>query len=216
LALATGRLGGCGCGQTLDSQHRRPVAVQVSVPIGLLLGLDDTHPAEVTGYRPIPAETARRLAAHGTWRRLLTDPASGTLLDYGRTRYEPPPDLVEHVHARDRSCRWPGCDKPAPGCDVDHTLPYPDGPTAAGNLGPLCEAHHVGKHHTSWTVRQPSPGRFEFISPTRHTHTVTPDPIGPTIDENEYTTGDPDPPNPANPDPPTTANPPQAADNPPF
>jgi hypothetical protein len=65
-------------------------------------------------------------------------------------------------------------------------------------------------------MRQPSPGRFEFISPTRHTHTVTPDPIGPTIDENEFTTGDPDPPNPANPDPPTTANPPQAADNPPF
>jgi hypothetical protein len=220
LALATGRLGGCGCGQSLDSQHRRPVAVQVSVPIGLLLGLDDTHPAQLAGYGPIPADVARRLAAHGTWRRLLTDPMSATVLDYGRTRYEPPPDLVEHVHARDQRCRFPGCELPAAGCDTDHTIPYPHGPTAAGNLGPLCQSHHLSKHHSRWTVRQPQPGRFEFRSPTGHTYTVTPEPLTPTIDddEEEHTNGDPDPPNTAaDPHPPDTANPPQpAADIPPF
>jgi Domain of unknown function (DUF222) len=217
LALATGRLGGCGCGQTLDSQHRRAVSVQVTVPIGLLLGLDETNPAELAGYGPIPAEVARRLAAHGTWRRLLTDPASGTLLDYGRTRYDPPPDLVEHVHARDQRCRWPGCDKPAPACDTDHTVPYPQGPTAAGNLGPFCESQHIGKHHSRWKVSQPAPGRFEFISPTGHTYTVTPEPLAPTIDEDEQTAGDPDPPAAADPDPPNPANPLQpAADTPPF
>jgi Domain of unknown function (DUF222) len=216
LALGTGRLGGCSCGQTLDGRHRRPVAVQVSVPISVLLGLDDTHPAELAGYGPIPAETARRLAAHGTWRRLLTDPASGTVLDYGRTRYTPPTDLVEHVHARDRCCRFPGCDKPASGCDVDHTVPYPAGPTAAGNLGALCEAHHLGKHHTRWTVRQPQPGRFEWTSPTGHTYTITPDPLVPTDDEENHVGGNPDPPSPADPDPSISAAPLQAADIPPF
>ena len=219
LALATGRLGGCVCGQSLDGQHRRPVSVQVTVPIGLLLGLDDTHPAELAGYGPIPAEVARRLAAHGTWRRLLTDPASGTLLDYGRTRYDPPPDLVEHVHARDQRCRWPGCDKPAPACDTDHTIPYPDGPTAAGNLGPFCEPHHIGKHHSRWKASQPSPGRFEWTSPTGHTYTVTPEPLALTSDEYDDpdppTSADPDPP--ANPDSPGPATPLQPADDiPPF
>jgi hypothetical protein len=212
LALAAGRLGGCGCGQTLDNQHRRPVSVQVVVPIGLLLGLDERTPAELAGYGPIPPDVARRLAAHGTWRRLLTDPATGTLLDYGHTRYTPPPDLAEHVHTRDQRCRFPGCDQPATGCDTDHTTPYPHGPTAADNLGALCHSHHLDKHHSRWTVRQPAPGQFEWTSPTGHTHTTTPEPLTPTTDDNN-----PDPPATTDPDPPDTANPPQPADDiPPF
>jgi len=196
LALATGRLGGCGCGQRLAGRHRRPVAVQVTVPITTLLGLDDTQPGELAGYGPIPAEVARRLAAHGTWRRLLTDPVTGALLDYGRTRYQPPPDLADHVIARDRTCRWPGCDRPATGCDLDHTIPYPHGPTAAGNIGPFCESQHLGKHHSRWTVRQPEPGRFEFTSPTGHVYTVEPEPLGPVTDTDgpEPRAGPPDEP----------------------
>jgi hypothetical protein len=53
--------------------------VSVIVPITTLLGLDE-HPGELVGYGPIPAPLAREIAAEGTWRRLLTDPASGTLL----------------------------------------------------------------------------------------------------------------------------------------
>jgi Domain of unknown function (DUF222) len=214
LALATGRLGGCPCGQRLDGRHRRPVAVQVAVPISMLLGLDD-QPGHLAGYGPIPAEVARRLAGYGTWRRVVTDPVSGALLDYGRTRYTPPPDLADHVTARDRTCRWPGCDRPASACDLDHTIEYPYGPTAVGNLGPFCENHHIGKHHSRWTVRQPAPGRFEFTSPTGHTYTITPDPLGPIV-RPEPAAGDPDPP-PSDPDPPDSADRLQpAADIPPF
>jgi hypothetical protein len=217
LALATGRLGGCGCGQWLDSQHRRPVAAQLTVPIGVLLGLDQRTPAELAGHGPIPAEVARRLAAHGTRRRLLTDPVSGTVLDHGRTRYQPPPDLVQHVHARDQRCRFPGCDKPAAGCDVDHTTPFPDGPTAAANLGPFCAPHHIGKHHNRWTANQPEPGRFEFTSPTAHSHTVTPEPLHPTPFLDQEHNDHPDPPNKTHPHPPHPANPLQTADHtPPF
>jgi hypothetical protein len=225
LALATGRLGGCPCGQRLDGQHRRPVSVQVIVPITMLLGLDDSQPAELAGYGPIPAEVARRLAGYGTWQRLLTDPATGALLDYGRSRYEPPPDLVDHVVARDRTCRWPGCDRPAADCDLDHTIAYPCGPTAVGNLGPFCEQHHVGKHHSRWRVCQPEPGRFEWISPTGHTYTVEPDPLGdpdipadpdPPADANPDQAADPDPPADADPDPPVSATSLPAADSLPF
>ncbi|TFH50888.1 HNH endonuclease, partial [Actinomyces viscosus] len=38
----------------------------------------------------MPAATAWCLAAGGTWRRLVTDPLSGTVIDVGRSRYRPP------------------------------------------------------------------------------------------------------------------------------
>ncbi|HET6919954.1 MAG TPA: hypothetical protein VFI46_10890, partial [Jiangellaceae bacterium] len=47
------------------------------------------------------------IAAAGTWRRLLTDPATGALLDHGTTRYTPPQDLIDHILARDGTCRFP-------------------------------------------------------------------------------------------------------------
>jgi hypothetical protein len=73
-----------------------------------VIGVDD-QPAHLEGYGPITAEVARRIAAQGTWRRLLTDPVSGAVLDVGRTRYLPPPDLADHVIARDQTCRFPTC-----------------------------------------------------------------------------------------------------------
>lgn len=90
----------------------------MTVPISTLLGLDE-RPGELEGYGPITADVARRVAAHGVWRRLLTDPATGVLLDYGTTRYVPPPDLVDHVQARDRTCRFPTCSRPARLCQFD-------------------------------------------------------------------------------------------------
>lgn len=179
IALSTGRLGGCACGQRLDGRHRRPVSVQVTVAATTLLGLDE-RPGQLGGYGPIPSSVARRLAAEGTWRRLITDPVSGAVLDHGRTRYQPPQDLVDHVVARDHTCRWATCDRPAVACEIDHTVPYPFGATAAGDLGAFCKSHHLGKHHSRWRVRQPAPGRFEWVSPTGHTYTVEPEPIGPT------------------------------------
>jgi hypothetical protein len=124
-ALEAGHLGCCNptCGhvnQPLGTRHGRAATVGVTVPISTLLGIDD-HPAHLHGYGPITAEVARRIAAQGTWRRLLTDPVTGALLDYGTTRYLPPADLVEHVKARDRSCRFPTCAHPAETCDFDHT-----------------------------------------------------------------------------------------------
>jgi hypothetical protein len=85
--------------------------VQVTVAATTLLGLDN-HPGELAGYGPITAQTARHLAADATWRRILTDPISGTVLDVGRTTYRPPQALADHVRIRDRTCRFPGCRHP--------------------------------------------------------------------------------------------------------
>lgn len=151
------------------------VQVNVTVGFGTLLGLDEL-PAELAGYGPITAQAARELACEGTWRRLLTDPVSGAVIDYGRTRYRPPESLRERVRVRDRVCVFPGCDIPATRCDVDHTVPYPEGPTGEDNLGALCRGSHRIKHETGWSVVQTESGHFTWTSPTGHTYRVEPEP----------------------------------------
>ena len=54
-------------------------------------------------------------------------------------------ELADFVRCRDLTCRWPGCDKPAYGCDLDHTVPYPIGPTHASNTKCYCRFHRVHK-----------------------------------------------------------------------
>jgi hypothetical protein len=51
--------------------------------------------------------------------------------------------LAAFVRCRDLTCRWPGCDRPAHDCDLDHTIPYANGgPTHASNLKCYCRTHH--------------------------------------------------------------------------
>ena len=45
--------------------------------------------------------------------------------------------------ARDRHCRFPGCDRPQAWCDVHHVTHWADGgSTALDNLLLLCRRHH--------------------------------------------------------------------------
>ncbi|MGH8837476.1 MAG: DUF222 domain-containing protein [Actinomycetes bacterium] len=211
-SLAAGRLAGVPEGQRLAVAHGHRASIQVTVPWSTLIGLDE-QPGELAGYGPIPAPVARRIAADGVWRRLLTDPASGALLDYGRTRYRPPRELAEHVIARDRTCIFPGCAQPARRSQLDHTIPAPIGPTSAGDLAPPCGPHHQAKTHGGWALEQPQPGTFRWTSPTGHTYTIEPRAIGPIITP---------PLDPTEPDhPPDTDNPPDTGhtpepDHPPY
>ncbi|HYT10281.1 MAG TPA: DUF222 domain-containing protein, partial [Mycobacteriales bacterium] len=126
--------------------------VHVTVPAATLAG-DCEQPGELAGYGPIPASMARRLAADGRCRRILTDPATGTIIHIAPTAgYTPTAALARLVRARDRTCRFPGCRQPAHRCDLDHVTPWPAGPTSGANLFALCRHHHRLKHHTGWHV----------------------------------------------------------------
>jgi hypothetical protein len=159
--------------------HHR-TEVRVTVALSTLLGVDDL-PADLAGYGAIDATAARALAEGGTWRRLVTDPLSGTVLDVGRTRYRPPPALARHVRLRDGVCARPGCPASAETCDLDHTVEYhappagtPPGATSADNLGPLCRRDHRLKTDGGFVLRQPAPGVFEWTTPTGHRYRVVP------------------------------------------
>jgi hypothetical protein len=162
--------------------------IHVTVAANTLLGVDE-EPAELHGYGPVTAQTARGIAAEGTWRRILTDPRSGTVLDVGTTTYSPPADMARHVEIRDQTCRYPSCNRPASRAELDHTVPFPEGPTAASNLAVLCCRHHQLKHadpvdEQQPRLRQPSPGQLHWTMPTGHSYTVDPPSIGP-VDEGD-------------------------------
>ena len=135
---------------------------------------------------------ARTLAGDATWRRILTDPDSGAVLDVGTTTYRPPQHLAERVIARDKTCRAPGCRIPACRCELDHSIRFPDGPTAEHNLGCGCKHHHRKKHQTDWQVEQLPDATFSWTSPTGHTYRVPPEPF---LDHPppEHATGPPPP-----------------------
>src|SRR5918995_764713 len=188
-----------GCGARLESgesgspsdrparrlarQRRHGPHIQVTVAATTLLGIDE-HPGELVGYGPIPAAAARHVAADpdATWHRLLTDPVTGTLLDYGTTVYRPPPVLDRHVVARDQVCIFPGCRQPARRCDLDHGVPYPQGHTSEANLAPLCRHHHRAKTEGGWTWRRGRGGTITWTAPTGHAYqTDTPPVLDPEV-----------------------------------
>jgi hypothetical protein len=102
-----------------------------------------------------------------TIRRLVTDPLTGHLLDYGRRTYEIPQRLREFIIARDRTCRFPGCGRRADLSQIDHAIAWDDGGhTNPANLGAVCVRHHQLKTHAGWQITDSKPdGSCIWISP---------------------------------------------------
>ncbi|MBA8808110.1 HNH endonuclease [Promicromonospora sukumoe] len=196
--------GGCTCGGTTIRVITVKPQIRITIPATMLLGLDNT-PGHLDGYGPIPAETAARIATDATWQRLLTDPTTGILTDYSTTTYQPGKILRQAVVARDQTCCFPQCDRPARHTDLDHIQPYDHqlnpthqppgtpGQTRATNLQPLCRGHHLAKTHHGWDVtRDPDTGTTTWIAPTGHAHTRPPTQTSPVPDHTDTDTDDTD------------------------
>ena len=161
--------------------HRRPVTVNVTIDLPTLLGLAE-NPGQLSGYGAIPASVARELASDATWKRFITDPQTGNLLDYGREKYEPPQALVDFLLARDRTCRFPGCRQPATRSDIDHAQSWETGgETKPENLGLLCRRHHRLKTHGRWALVSNADGSCNWTSPSGKNYFVPARPINETV-----------------------------------
>jgi hypothetical protein len=148
------------------------VSIAVTVPADVLLG-KSAEPGEIAGVGAVTAGETTQLidTAHDTvFRRLLTDPETGALRDITEHQYRPTARLDRAIRARDRVCRFPGCNRPAhttrSGTDLDHTTPWPNGETSAANLAVLCRHHHRLKHSPDWNAQLDPGGTMRWTTPT--------------------------------------------------
>ena len=180
------------------NQNRSKVRTEVMVLINAdtLAGLDE-NPAELNGYGPISAETARSMVLDALrWTPLLQDPTTGEILNVGRTR-RIPSGLKRWLQARDGTCRFPGCSVSVTHAEIDHTTPFSQGgPTDHSNLEYLCPKHHRFKTLGHWKARQPETGTIEWRSPTGRSYTTDPvlDYANPNSSSRRQSRADDDPP----------------------
>lgn len=161
----------------LPTRQGRKPEVQILMPLAATVGGDD--PCELVGYGAITADQARTVAADAVLRRLVCDPVTGVLLDYGRTRYEPPPALRDHVVTRDQTCVMPGCSQPAWRGQLDHVVPFhpgqdQGGSTSAANLGSPCHHHHRAKDGGGFALSREEDGTFRWVTPLGRSHARSP------------------------------------------
>ncbi|TJZ77707.1 DUF222 domain-containing protein, partial [Rhodococcus oryzae] len=120
----------------------------------------------------IDADPTLARAQHPDGHGGLTAPPDGALT------YRPDAATTALVHARDGHCRFPGCTRPAAGCQLDHIIEYrahdpiTGGWTIVTNLHCLCQFHHQLKTLGLWTVTA-LPGHAMLWTSTTGTTALT-------------------------------------------
>lgn len=123
----------------------------------------------------LPAALLADLRRMGASVRTVINPGDSA----PEARYRPSAALQRMVRARDMTCRFTGCDRPAEYCDVDHTMSYADSRlTHPGNTKMLCRKHHLLKTfwvgRGGWTDEQLSDGTILWTSPSGREHRAPP------------------------------------------
>jgi hypothetical protein len=165
----------CGRDDCAAGAQRAAAASAVIHVLAEQATLDGTSdkPGYLPGFGILPAESVRELARTATCKPVTVpaevEPESG---------YRPSAKLAEFVRWRDLTCRWPHCDKPAAKSDVDHTVPFPVGPTHPSNLKAFCRTHHLIKTFcvgpVGWSDRQLPDGTIVLTAPTGHIYATEP------------------------------------------
>jgi len=100
----------------------------------------------------LPPETSRRLSCDAGLVVMTHDPAGG-VLDVGRRTRTVPANIRRALEARDKGCRFPGCE-----CrytEAHHIQHWSQGgETKLDNLLLLCSRHHRALHEGGFQVRR--------------------------------------------------------------
>ena len=91
----------------------------------------------------------------------------GLPLGLGRTARTEPPGLRRALEARDRRCRWPGCEALAAWATAHHIRPWSrGGATSLAGLALFCHVHHHHFIHTlGWVITGNPNGTLHFTHP---------------------------------------------------
>ncbi|MGW4097599.1 HNH endonuclease signature motif containing protein [Mycobacterium sp. NPDC004974] len=175
----------CGRDECPAAQKRAAADAAVVHVLADRATVDGTSddPGYLPGHGILPAASVRDLAATAKIKPLHvpaepakpSEPVEAADSDAGEPGYRPSVALSEFIRWRDLTCRFPGCDAPVERCDIDHTMPYPLGPTHPSNNKLYCRAHHLVKTFCAgWSDRQLPDGTVEFTAPTGRTYVTEP------------------------------------------
>ncbi len=163
-----------------EEGHGKPRAhIHIYVDFLTLIGARK-DPATLAGYGPIPDWLVREIATEpdSTWSRLITDSATGQLLEAGADKYRSPASLARLIMARDRECTQPGCHCPAEFSEIDHIIPRArDGKTTHHNCHMRCKTHNLLREEPGWSAEPTGNGGTIITTPSGHTYETAPEPF---------------------------------------
>jgi hypothetical protein len=139
--------------------------LNVNTTLETLLKLTGAPAADLEFSLPISAEAVERLACDCSVTRILLG-SDSAVIDVGRARRVVTPSQRRALKARDKGCRWPGCDRPATwseGHHLDHWIR--GGRSDLANFVLLCHRHHWMAHEGKWQVVKTAEGDILAIPP---------------------------------------------------
>jgi predicted DNA-binding WGR domain protein len=163
----------CTCGSddclaaTADAASSQ-IVINVLAEAATVAGASD-KPGYLPGYGAVPADTVREMAKTASLRPVPIPKDA-----VAEPQYRPSAALARFVQCRDLTCSFPGCDQPAINCDIDHSVPYPLGPTHPSNNSLKCRIHHLLKTFCGWVDRQLPDGTLVWTSPSGRSYLSTP------------------------------------------
>ncbi|CAN5458548.1 HNH endonuclease signature motif containing protein [soil metagenome] len=166
-------IGRAALASDLGTHRGLPVTMIVSVTLDQLQRAADHAAAgkKVTGWATtagdtlIPMADVLRMATHAYhYLAIFTD--DGRPLDLYRSKRIATADQRIMLHAHDRGCTFPGCDKPGYLAEVHHIEEWvaEHGPTNIDLLTFACKPHHQ-LIDTGWKARKRADGITEWIPP---------------------------------------------------
>lgn len=151
-------------GQVPQHASQRP-HVQVTTTLETLQGLIGAPAGEMALSLPISAKTVQRIACDSSITRVLLG-ADSAVIDAGRAKRVVSGGTRRLLDARDRHCRWPGCERPASWSSAHHVVHWANGgKTDLSNMILLCQHHHWMVHEGSWRLSLAGDDRVIAIPP---------------------------------------------------
>ncbi|MEV7630834.1 DUF222 domain-containing protein [Microbacterium sp. NPDC089318] len=149
----------------------------VTVPVQLLAG--DPVPVErarIVGGDTIDPITAKQMLLDVSgFRRVITDPVRGVIVDMDRRTYRPTRAQRDWLTLQHGTCSRDGCTRLAVDADLDHDRPWTHGGTTdIAQLRPLCPSDHTLRHRTRVRYRTRPNHSVQVISPTGFESTAPP------------------------------------------
>jgi hypothetical protein len=159
----------------VDEARGANVVINVIADQSTVLGVGNS-PGYLAGFGVIDAALVRRMVERATLRTLSAPVATADEM----VRYQPSAAVERFVRVRDLTCRFPGCDRPAERCDIDHTIPFNHvdpavgGFTTVSNLKCLCRQHHRLKTFGGWRDVQLPDGAVCWTAPDGSRYATAP------------------------------------------